>query len=96
MKVIINVCYGGFSLPTKILKELSIDDRIFYYQSDKDVRTNKELIRRFEDHPEVFEDALCELKVVEVPDEATDWLINEYDGWEYIYAVVNGKLVYIG
>ena len=25
-----------------------------------------------------------ELKVVEIPDDVTDWRIEEYDGWEHI------------
>ena len=36
-----------------------------------------------------------DLKVVEIPDDATDWELKEFDGMEQIIAVVNGKLVHI-
>ena len=37
----------------------------------------------------------AKLKVVEIPEEATDWEINEYDGLESITYVVDGKLHHI-
>ncbi len=87
MKVAINSTYGGFSLSDFAKKELGIE-------YDWDVsRTNPKLISFIEEHGyEACEGALCELKIVNVPDEATDWTISEYDGLEHIIYVLDGKL----
>ena len=34
------------------------------------------------------------LKVYVIPDDATDWEINEYDGMESLILVINGKIVH--
>ena len=36
----------------------------------------------------------AKLKVIEIPDNATDWDIEDYDGIERIVYVVDGKLNY--
>lgn len=95
MKVVINTCYGGFSLPDEICKKLSINQNLFY-ESEKSIRTNKELIRMIEEDPEEFSKMVCtELAVVDIPDEATDWEITDYDGQETVIAVVDGKIIFI-
>lgn len=33
--------------------------------------------------------------VIEIPEDATDWEIEEYDGKEWVICIVNGKLVEI-
>ena len=37
----------------------------------------------------------AKLKVVEVPESATDFTLDEYDGWERIIYVVDGKLNFV-
>lgn len=32
------------------------------------------------------------LEIVEIPDDATDWILTEYDGAETLYYVVDGKI----
>jgi hypothetical protein len=44
---------------------------------------------------EAINGACAKLKVVEIPEEATDWELNEYDGLESITYVVDGKLHHI-
>ena len=57
-------------------------------RSHTDDRTNSELIQFVEDWP-----TLCgDLKVVIIPDSATDWEINEYDGLESVIYVEDGKI----
>ena len=42
-------------------------------------------------------DGYCaELEVVEIPDGATDYYLNEYDGMESIIYVLDGKLHWAG
>jgi hypothetical protein len=85
MKIVINGdfgCYG--SDVTGQYKNFVIEHR--------DDRTNAELVEFVETHPHECGD-LC---VVEIPDTATDWDINEYDGFERIIYVLDGKLHYAG
>ena len=86
MLIVINKAYGGFDVP----EEFSDFCEEFHYTPDEDVRTDPALIRIVShgcSNPD--------LRVVEIPDEATDWEVNEYDGFETITYVVNGKLNHV-
>ena len=83
MKMVINANYGGFGLDVAEQYE----DWVCKFESD---RTNVELVEFVETHPNECGD----LAVVEIPDEATDWEVDEYDGWESIIYVLNGKIVH--
>lgn len=92
MKFVLNKCYGGFSLSEEACEALGCRP---YTYADHDLRTNPELIGIVE---KLGEDACgyhAELWIVEVPDEITDWEINEYDGMENVIYVLNGKLHHI-
>jgi len=83
MKLVLNKNYGGFSLPREYCY---LCERNPYDYDDAD-RCDPLLITIVE--------MGCEkpdLKVVEIPDEATDYEINEYDGFESVIYVVDGKL----
>lgn len=86
MKIVINECYGGYGLSDWALKELGIE------YSDEINRTQPDLISLVENFPAEVNGEFAELSVVEIPDETTDWEISEYDGFESITYVVNGKL----
>lgn len=85
MKVVINTCYGGFSLST--MAEVAYKDRAnitdpnwYYWDMARD---DPILIHLVE---ELLEDAngdYAELKVVEIPD-GVEWEICEYDGREWV------------
>ena len=80
MKMVINNNWGGFELPedyVAVKPNVSWDE----------VRFDIDLIDIVES-----EDYEGDLEVVEIPDEATDWMIDEYDGFESIIYVVNGKI----
>ena len=86
MKMIINACFGGFGVREDVEKKLGLDS-----MREDEIRTNPELIAMIEAGEDV--DGYCaELKVVEIPDSATDYYLDEYDGAESIIYVLNGKL----
>lgn len=80
MKIVINRSWGGFRLPSE-LSHLDNGD----WRNYKPVRTNTELVKWAETHT-------SDLVVVDIPDTATDWVLNEYDGMETVYYVVDGKI----
>ena len=53
-------------------------------------RFNTELVEFVETHPNECGD----LAVVIIPEEATDWEMDECDGWESVIYVLNGKIVH--
>lgn len=88
MKIVLNECYGGYGVSEKWAKAHG-------YEYGWEVeRTNPELIAAIE-AGEAVSGSYSKLAVVEIPDEATDWEIIEYDGLDTIIAVVDGKLVHI-
>lgn len=93
MKIVLNKDYGGFSLSElakNILKELSPRDTSLY--SYEEYRDNDNLVEVVERLGEHACGKWASLEIVEIPDETTDWIINEYDGYETLYYVVYGKI----
>lgn len=87
MKIVINAKFGGFSINNEIAKKYGFDK---YDES----RTNPKLIELIESG--VNCDGECALLVVEeIPDDATDYIIEDYDGVESIIYVINGKILRI-
>ena len=86
MKVIINTCYGGFAVRDEILEKLGLKN-----MDEKELRYNSELISLIEAGEKVSA-TYSDLKVIELPDNCTDYHIDEYDGLEDIVYVVDGKL----
>ena len=87
MKVVINNCYGGFSLSESgiarylELKGMEWPNAGFY---DRDIsRSDSDLIRVIEELGDAASGACADLKIVEVPDEV-DWYVEEYDGNEWV------------
>lgn len=87
MKLVINKCFGGFSVNDNIVKMLNLESR---YDLEDD-RTNAKLIELIESGVNVNSE-YSDLVVVEIPDDATDYKINEYDGYETVYYVLDGKI----
>lgn len=83
MKMVINANYGSFGLDVAEQYEDWVRD----LEGD---RFNAELVEFVETHP----DECGDLAIVIIPDEATDWEMDEYDGWETIIYVLNGKIVH--
>lgn len=90
MKIVINRDFGGFEYPEKFCAfyNLDPDDDMLYYDDDDEFRFNGVLIKWLEKNPQDCEG----LRVVDIPDNATDWQIFENDGFESILYVVDGKM----
>ena len=82
MDIVVNRTWGGFHIPKEIA-----DKRGLSVYADID-RTDEELVEYVNTHA-------SSLKVLSIPDEATDWDIWDYDGMETIIYVVDGKIYYI-
>ena len=86
MEIVINTCWGGFSLSEEAASILGV------HPYDNVDRTDYRLVQVVKDLGERANGRCANLEVVELPDETTDWEINEYDGAETVIYVVNGKL----
>ena len=91
MKIIINECFGGFSLPSDFCEMYELDK---YANID---RADARLVEFLESYfaatgEDSYSKGFSELVIEEIPDNSTDWCINEYDGAESIIYVVDGKL----
>ena len=89
MNIVINKCYGGFSLSDTACKMLNCDPYDF---SDPNTRSDPELIGCVTLLGKGAGGECSALAVVSIPDIATDWEIEEYDGYESIIYVVDGKI----
>lgn len=87
MKLVINNCYGGFGIKKAIAKKYGFDR----YAEERD---NPKLIDLIESGVDCSDDC-AELVVVNIPDNATDYELDEYDGCESIIYVVDGKIHHI-
>lgn len=85
MKVVINKCYGGFSLSKKAYEYLGLawDGYGFKYSGN---RTDPKLVECVETLGDIASGSLAKLKVVEIPDDV-EWEIDDYDGVEWIAEV---------
>jgi len=91
MKIVINSCFGGFGLSEFAVKALGLEDK--YSSID---RTDPALIYIIEKFGSKACSGYCaKLEVAEIPDNATDWELDEYDGSESITYVVDGKIHHI-
>ena len=90
MKIVINKCFGGFSISGEVAEAMGL--RSPYGPVE---RTNPYFVEMVEKNADAASGRCAKLKVVEIPDEATDWEIDEYDGLESITYVVDGKLYHI-
>ena len=97
MKVVINKCYGSFRIPAGFC---SLYPKLNLNTYDYISRTDTRLIDYLIKNPDINDyrsntAVSTKLKIVDVPDNATDWDILEHDGMEQVVAVINGKIRYI-
>ena len=89
MLFVLNKCYGGFSLSDFACEKLGVEDK---YACLDDLELDALIALIAEYGSEKCSGSYAKLKVVEVPDETTDYEINDYDGVETITYVVDGKI----
>ena len=83
MKLVVHKGFGGFMLPLELEEEWGID-------WDHEIKRNDpRLVDAVKKGLRILD---CDLVVVEIPDEATDYIVEDYDGAEYVIYVLNGKL----
>ena len=86
MTIVINTCFGGFSLPDDFCKKYNMK------RHDRINRTDERLVNYVREHGGVVEFHYSKLCAYEIPENATDYRISEYDGAESIIYVVDGKI----
>jgi len=84
MKMTLNKSYGVFDLPEDF--EVDTDDYSYNWHEDE------RLAEFVESKGGKVRTNFGLLKVVEIPDDCTDWELNDYDGYESIIYVVDGKI----
>lgn len=89
MYIVVNRCFGGFSLSKAAQERLGVDTAYPDIARDDPrlVEVVQELGEQASGHSAI-------LVAKFVPDFATDWTINEYDGYESVIYVVDGHLRY--
>ena len=89
MLFVLNKCYGGWSLSEQAAEILGLDTRY----PELDSAMTEKVANLIREHGSEFVSGRCaRLRVVELPDNFTDYEVNEYDGIETITYVVDGKL----
>ena len=89
MTFILNKRYGGWSLSDFAVEKLGLPDG-YPYLSDELVTKIAALIEEY--GSEKISGTFAKLKVVTIPDNYTDFEVNEYDGVEELTYVVDGKI----
>ena len=86
MKIVLNKCCGGFALSEEAMKELGLQ---IQYTSNTDER----LIKLIEEKgSEYVSYTFSKLEVFDLPEETTDYRVDECNGYETVYYVVDGKI----
>lgn len=91
--IVINACFGGFSLSEEAQKALGIrgaypDNEDFDIESDNwdAYRADHRLVQTVRNLGPKANGGFAQLKIVTIPD-GVDWTIKEYDGQEHIAEV---------
>lgn len=86
MKFVINNCFGGYGLSKEFLDKYG--EKFEYLE-----RNDPELVSAVEEFGEAeSSESSASLCIVEIPDDCTDYYIDEYDGRENIIYVKDGGL----
>lgn len=86
MVMVLNKTWGGFSLPSAFCAQFGLS------RYDGIERSDSRLVDFVKFHGGEYRGDGVVLRVVEIPNEVTDWEMDEYDGWESIIYVVDGKI----
>lgn len=83
IKVVINNCYGGFSLSTEALKRYNEgrDEPMYGYDIDRDDPKLIEILETIGLH--ISSGRFSKLVIVKIPDDV-DWEVDDHEGWEWV------------
>lgn len=95
MNIVINRCYGGFSVTEEVYKELGLEWTGYGYLKNSYFDIESDNYEKFRAEPRLIDaikkiglaessGSCAELDIVEIPD-GVDWYIDEYDGIESIH-----------
>lgn len=90
MMYVINANWGGFEVPEELEEQIDLENYDLGLYDYDEIRKDERLIEWVKAHK-----GETDLALVNIPDEATDWEMDEDDGWESIIAVINGKIVHL-
>ena len=98
MKVVINTCYGGFSVSKKVYEKLGMEWDKYGYLKNGDFSIVSDNYNAYRCDPRLIEAIesigtekssgdLAKLDIIEIPDELGElgWYIENYDGMESIH-----------
>ena len=92
MKIVLNRTFGGFHYPEKFCQRYGVGSYDWCNHIDNgEYRFQDSLIDWVEKNPQDSEG----LRVIDIPEDVTDWQIHEYDGVESIICVIDGKIVWL-
>lgn len=95
MKIVINRCYGGFSLSNKVMRHLGFEADDYGYVENSSFNIDDNNYQAYRTHPALI-DAIetigleessgtySELRIINIPDDM-DWYIEDYDGLESVH-----------
>ena len=92
-EIVLNRTFGGFRFGKKFCEHYHCSPYGYDFDTsmlDEEMRMDERLVEWVKQYPEDNPS----LKVYVIPDDATDWEINEYDGMESLTLVINGKIVH--
>lgn len=85
MKIVVNRCWGGFSLSQEAYEALGLewDGYGYSHRHNDNDRADPKLVEVVERLGDRANGSCAELRVIEIPD-GIDWYIDDYDGMETI------------
>lgn len=94
MKIVVNKCYGGFSVSKRVYDKLGIKWNGYGYLTNEDFGISNENYDAYRADPRVIKiieeigekeasGHLAELQIIDIPD-GIEWEIDDYDGKERI------------
>lgn len=89
MTFLLNTNWGGFRLPDDFLTKYPQFEEARFSWCNDEIRYDPALIAAVREYGI---DNCPDLSFVDIPDGCTDWEVSEYDGWESLIYVKDGKI----
>lgn len=93
MEIVINAKYGAYGLSNRAIRAMIDANEIVETNGVTFLRTSPTLIHFIKTYgSKAASGPNAYLQIVNIPNNATDWRLNEYDGLESILYVLDGKI----